>query len=116
VKARVIDRSHERRLCHRGKALYVRRKTTVERNFADSKHNHGYRYAMHRGLRKVQHYAWLSCASQKMKKIAFLLCELDKHMSLPHYTSIVNVITQLFEPFFIPKEKCTSHKVHSSTV
>jgi len=47
----------ERRLSEHGKSLYAIRKTTVERSFADSKQNHGYRYATHRGITKVQDHA-----------------------------------------------------------
>ena len=73
VKQEVYERARERRLSEQGKLFYVRRKTTVERSFADSKQNHGYRYATHRGLAKVQSYAWLSCAAQNMKKMALLI-------------------------------------------
>ena len=58
------------RLSEEGKELYKKRKEKVERSFADSKQNHGYRYAMHRGLKKNQHYTWLICAAQNMKNIA----------------------------------------------
>ena len=37
---------------------------------ADSKNNHGYRYAMYRGIEKNQNYTWLICAAQNMKNIA----------------------------------------------
>ena len=60
----------ERRLSDRGKALYKQRKEHVERSFADSKNNHGYRYAMYRGIEKNQNYTWLICAAQNMKNIA----------------------------------------------
>ena len=53
-----------------GKELYHFRKEKVERSFADSKQNHGYRYAMYRGLKKNQNYTWLICAAQNMKNIA----------------------------------------------
>jgi len=53
-----------------GKELYKRRKEHVERSFADSKQNHGYRYAMYKGVLKNQHYTWLICAAQNMKNIA----------------------------------------------
>ena len=53
-----------------GKNLYQRRKEHVERSFADSKQNHGYRYAMYKGVKKNQHYTWLICAAQNMKNIA----------------------------------------------
>ncbi len=36
----------------KGKELYKMRKEKIERSFADSKQNHGYRYAMYRGIKK----------------------------------------------------------------
>ncbi len=60
----------ENRLSKEGKELYHFRKEKVERSFADSKNNHGYRYAMYRGLEKNQNYTWLICAAQNMKNIA----------------------------------------------
>ena len=58
------------RLSEEGKELYKKRKEHVERSFADSKQNHGYRYAMYKGVKKNQHYTWLICAAQNMKNIA----------------------------------------------
>lgn len=60
----------ENRVSKEGKELYHFRKEKVERSFADSKNNHGYRYAMYRGLEKNQNYTWLICAAQNMKTIA----------------------------------------------
>ena len=64
------EKSRKRRLSERGKEMYKRRKETIERSFADSKNNHGYRYAMYRGIKKNQNYTWLICAAQNMKTIA----------------------------------------------
>ena len=61
---------HQNRISKEGKELYQKRKEHVERSFADSKQNHGYRYAMYRGLKKNQNYTWLICAAQNMKNIA----------------------------------------------
>ena len=58
------------RISEEGKELYHFRKEKVEQSFADSKQNHGYRYAMHRGLKKNQNYTWLICAAQNMKNIS----------------------------------------------
>ena len=58
------------RLSEEGKKLYKKRKEKIERSFADSKNNHGYRYAMYRGLKKNQNYTWLVCAAQNMKIIS----------------------------------------------
>lgn len=64
------EEMRERRLSDRGKELYKQRKEKIERSFADSKNNHGYRYAMYRGVEKNQNYTWLICAAQNMKNIA----------------------------------------------
>ena len=64
------EKFRENRLSKEGKELYQRRKEHVERSFADSKQNHGYRYAMYKGVKKNQHYTWLICAAQNMKNIA----------------------------------------------
>ena len=58
------------RLSNFGKQLYQKRKEHVERSFADSKQNHGYRYAMYKGIKKNQNYTWLICAAQNMKNIS----------------------------------------------
>ena len=73
IKQPIYDQNRINRLSDRGKELYTRRKETVERSFADSKQNHGYRYATYRGLDKVQASTWLSCAAQNMKKIALIM-------------------------------------------
>ena len=64
------EEMRERRLSERGKELYKQRKEKIERSFADSKQNHGYRYAMYKGVEKNQNYTWLICAAQNMKNIA----------------------------------------------
>lgn len=70
LKADLEEQYRTNRLSVKGKELYRRRKETVERSFADSKQNHGYRYALVRGLNKNQDYTWLICAAQNMKNIA----------------------------------------------
>jgi hypothetical protein len=64
------EQFRDNRLSEKGKELYQKRKEHVERSFADSKQNHGYRYAMYRGIKKNQNYTWLICAAQNMKNIA----------------------------------------------
>ena len=64
------EKFRDYRLSKEGKELYQRRKEHIERSFADSKQNHGYRYAMYKGVKKNQHYTWLICAAQNMKNIA----------------------------------------------
>ena len=64
------ERFRKNKLSEFGKKLYQRRKEHVERSFADSKQNHGYRYAMYKGVEKNQNYTWLICAAQNMKNIS----------------------------------------------
>jgi len=68
-----VERVDARRLTPEGKAIYERRKETVERSFADAKQLHGHRYARFRTLRKVRWQCLLAAACQNMKKIARLL-------------------------------------------
>jgi hypothetical protein len=64
------ERINQHRLSPYGKAVYKRRKETVERSFADAKQLHGYRYARYRGLKKVQGQCLLVAAAQIIKKMA----------------------------------------------
>lgn len=66
------ERINQHRLTEKGRAIYKRRKETVERSFADAKQNHGYRYAQFRGRDKVQMQCLLTAAAQNMKKIALM--------------------------------------------
>lgn len=66
------ERIDQHRLSEVGKAIYARRKETVERSFADAKELHGYRYARFRGKNKVQAHCLLAATAQNMKKIAQL--------------------------------------------
>ena len=56
-----------------GKAIYKRRKETVERSFADAKQLHGHRYARFRSLVRVSAQCLLAAAAQNIKKIALAL-------------------------------------------
>lgn len=73
----VWQESRERTDAHRltawGKAVYKRRKETVERSFADAKQLHGHRYARFRSLVRVQTQCLLAAAAQNIKKIAMAL-------------------------------------------
>ena len=68
----VKERMDAHRLEPSGKAIYKRRKETVERSFADSKELHGYRYARYRGLKRVEGQCLLTAAAQNMKKMALV--------------------------------------------
>ena len=76
----------------------------MERSFADSKQNHGYRYAMYKGIQKNQNYTWLICAAQNMKNIA-IKKEKVSEKSLTN-TSIYEIfikIKKVFKIFFSKK-------------
>jgi len=67
------DRADAHRLTPWGKAVYKRRKETVERSFADAKQLFGHRYARFRGLARVAAQCLLAAAAQNIKKIAMAL-------------------------------------------
>lgn len=64
------ERADAHRLTPWGKAIYKRRKETVERSFADAKQLFGHRYARFRGLIAVTCQCLLAAAAQNIKKIA----------------------------------------------
>jgi len=78
IKQELNDEFKNNRICAEGKELYKMRKEKIERSFADSKQNHGYRYAMYRGIKKNQNYTWLICAAQNMKNIVSKLTKQKK--------------------------------------
>jgi transposase len=67
------ERGDAHRLTPWGKAIYKRRKETVERSFADAKQLHGHRYARFRSLWRVRVQCLLAAAAQNIKKIALAL-------------------------------------------
>jgi transposase len=97
-----------RRLSEEGKAFYARRKETVERSFADAKQNHGLRWTLYRGQKKNQHYNWLLCAAQNLKKLCILKSR-DYARQMNNQDSLLfSSISQLFKPtwlFFFSKRK-----------
>ncbi len=52
------------------KALYERRKETIERVFADAKEKHAMRYTQYRGLAQVSNWVRLKFAAMNLKKYA----------------------------------------------
>ena len=74
----INEQARERRLSPKGKELFKKRKTTVERSFGDSKQNHGYRYTLFKGVKKNQAYTHLICAAQNMKNIAIKRTNVDE--------------------------------------
>ena len=83
------------RLSEEGKKLYKFRKEKVERSFADSKQNHGYRYAMYKGIKKNQHYTWLICAAQNMKNISIKRDNILNNLSI--YSTLLSNITNFYQ-------------------
>tara|TARA_B100000614_G_scaffold167960_1_gene149656 strand:+ start:338 stop:1708 length:1371 start_codon:yes stop_codon:yes gene_type:complete len=82
ITRHVWQDARERTDAHRktdwGKAIYKRRKETVERSFADAKQLHGHRYARFRGLMRVACQCLLQAAAQNIKKIAMALTKAPK--------------------------------------
>jgi transposase len=73
VWADAKERTDANRLTAWGKAIYRRRKETVERSFADAKQLHGHRYARFRSLTRVACQCLIAAAAQNIKKIALCL-------------------------------------------
>jgi transposase len=73
VWADARERTDANRLTDWGRAIYKRRKETVERSFADAKQLFGHRYARFRGLTRVAGQCLLAAAAQNIKKIAMAL-------------------------------------------
>lgn len=81
VWANARERLDANRLTAWGKAVYRRRKETVERSFADAKQLHGHRYARFRSLTRVRVQCLLAATAQNIKKIALCLWPKPK----PHF-------------------------------
>jgi IS5 family transposase len=73
VWAEARERTDANRKTAWGKAIYRRRKETVERSFADAKQLHGHRYARFRSLWRVRVQCLLAATAQNIKKIALAL-------------------------------------------
>ena len=73
VWAEARERTDANRKTAWGKAVYRRRKETVERSFADAKQLHGHRYARFRSLVRGRVQCLLAAAAQNIKKIALAL-------------------------------------------
>lgn len=97
IKEEWNEQLRENRLSTEGKELYHFRKEKVERSFADSKQNHGYRYAMYKGIKKNQHYTWLICAAQNMKNIAIKKAKVNEKLltNSTYLTKIINFIENI---------------------
>ena len=95
------EQFRKNRLSEEGKELYQKRKEHVERSFADSKQNHGYRYAMYKGIKKNQHYTWLICAAQNMKNIAIKKDKIKRNalIYVAFFKEITNTLQKLQEVY-----------------
>ena len=87
------------RLTDYGKAIYKRRKETIERSFADAKQLHGYRYARFRGLDRVTFQCLMTAICQNLKKIASLLAKRNnRKMANAQGTNIFTIIWAIIMP------------------
>ena len=65
-----LDLVEQLRKTERGKALYAKRKESIERVFGDAKEKHAMRYTHHRGLARVTNWVTLKFACMNLKKLA----------------------------------------------
>ena len=100
IKEELNEKARERRLSERGKELYKLRKEKIERSFADSKQNHGYRYAMYKGIEKNQNYTWLICVAQNMKNIVNKITK-SKKKCPTNSTKLLNFVKNIFNNLII---------------
>lgn len=89
------DRIDSNRLTPWGKAVYKRRKETVERSFADAKQLHGHRYARLRGIDKVREQCLLAAACQNMKKIALIAWRQALNPALFGFKTVIVLLKSL---------------------
>ena len=99
IKEELNENARNRRLSERGKELYKLRKEKIERSFADSKQNHGYRYAMYKGIEKNQNYTWLICAAQNMKNIVTKITK-GTIKRKTDYNNLLNSLKNIFLKFY----------------
>ena len=65
-----IEQAEDVRHSSDGKAIYVKRRETIERVFADAKEKHFMRYTHYRGLSKLKMQVLLTFACMNLKKMA----------------------------------------------
>ena len=65
-----LDLVEQLRKTERGKALYAKRKESIERVFGDAKEKHAMRYTHHRGLARVTIWVTLKFACMNLKILA----------------------------------------------
>lgn len=99
IKEELNEHFNLNRLSEQGKDLYILRKETIERSFADSKQNHGFRYAQHKGIKKNQNYTWLICAAQNMKNISIKVSRYGSNSALKPIASSIHQF------LFYPQQK-----------
>ena len=101
------EKFKQNKLSEEGKELYERRKEHIERSFADSKQNHGYRYAMYKGVKKNQNYTWLICSAQNMKNIVLKVSKATKNTSNNQhiFKNIINFIEKIIKLIIFSKLK-----------
>ena len=101
IEEALKEEMRKRRLSLEGKELYNNRCQKIERSFADSKKNHGYRYAMYKGIEKNQNYTWLICAAQNMKTIAIRKYKPEENIdNKTKITKILKIIEKLFKKIY----------------
>lgn len=97
LKENINEQFDMNRLSKEGKTLYSLRKETIERSFADSKQNHGYRYAQYKGIKKNQDYTWLICAAQNMKNISIKVSRYGNYsLNNELYQKILDIYKKIF--------------------
>ncbi len=91
-----LDLSDDIRHTPKYKALYEKRKETIERVFADAKEKHGMRFTLFRGLAQVTNWVRFKFAAMNLKKYAI-------HR---WYMLKIRIFFITFNPFFLASFYC----------
>lgn len=94
-----LDLAEAIRKTERGKAIYAKRKETIERVFADAKEKHAMRYTYHRGLAPVSR---LKYVAMNLKKLAVWSWN---NSIFPHFSPYFCFLLQL--PFSSIQNRCS---------
>ena len=73
AKAKYIEKAEDIRHVRGNKAIYQKRKETIERIFGTAKEHHGFRYTQYIGKARMEMKAGLTFACMNLKKLARFL-------------------------------------------
>jgi len=101
-----LDLADDYRYTPEYRAIYERRKETIERCFADAKEKHAMRYTPYRGLSQVSKWVKLKFAAMNLKKLAVRRWRDRSFSNL--YSRIWTILKNMTDRTFLASEKSFS--------